>query len=110
MMGGATPPGGGFGNTCQNYGIKCRLYRQCRTLERRKNTTPHDTTHFTHPIWTRSLRIIKIGTCLCAYSIQNVNSYEPVPGTAQYHTVLITRDFMLVTFMYFRIFILVFEL
>jgi len=47
---------------------------------------------------------------LCAYSIQNVNSYEPVSGPAQYHTVLISQhwDFMLVTFMYFRI--LIFEL
>ena len=73
---GTTPPGGGFGNTCQNYSINCCLYLQCRTLERRKNTTPNDTTHFTRYIWSRSLRIIKIGTCLCSYSLQNVNSYE----------------------------------
>ena len=42
-----------------------------------------------------------------AHSARNINCYEPVLETAQYHTVLISQhcNLMLVKFMYFRILI-----
>jgi hypothetical protein len=42
-----------------------------------------------------------------AYSIQNIDSYELIPGMAHYHIILISQhyNFMLINFMYFSILI-----
>ena len=51
--------------------------------------------------------ILKIKTCLYAYSIHHTNGCELVLEMAHYHTVLILQhyNFMLVNFMHFRILI-----
>jgi len=68
---------------------------------------PPDVIHVTGSIWMRSLQITYIETCLHRYSGQNINSYKLVLEAAHYHMVLISQycNFMLVNFMYFRIFI-----
>jgi len=53
------------------------------------------------------MHILKIKTCLYAYSIHHINGCELVLEVAHYHTVLILQhcNFMLVNFMHFRILI-----
>jgi len=67
-------------------------------------STLHTSTHF---IWTGSIRITQIQTCVClyAYWAQNINSYELVLEASHCHTVLISQhcNFIPVNFVYFRI-------
>jgi len=57
-----------------------------------------------------TVHILKIKTCLYAYSIHHTNGCELVLEVAHYHKVLILKhcNFMLVNFMHFRILIFLF--
>jgi hypothetical protein len=56
---------------------------------------------------THTMHILKIKSCLYAYSIHHKNGSKLVLDVAHYDAVLISQhcNFMLVNFMYFRIFI-----
>lgn len=66
-----------------------------------------DMTNFTCSIRMRSLRITKDQGVFYAYSIQNIDSCELIPGTADYHIILVSQhcNFMPINLCIFSILI-----